>query len=321
MEFVAASELPSGEGWQYEPKWDGFRCILSRRGRSVRLWSKAGRPLERYFPEIVECALNVRAARFVLDGELVIAAERGGSFDELLQRIHPARSRVAALAKSTPALFVAFDLLGDHKGGNVKKLPLEDRRVRLERFAKEFFRPARCVRLSPATTALGTARQWLRRERGEFDGVVAKRLAQRYEPKTRKYGVKVKRKKSADCVVGGFRYAANGGVGSLLLGLYDRQGKLHHVGFISGLSAEERTRLAKALRPLIRRPGFTGRAPGGPSRWRKRDAGDWLPLAPTLVVEAEFDKVTGGRIRHAARLRRWRPDKRASQCTMAQLNG
>jgi len=319
MEFTSSSELPSGAGWQYEPKWDGFRPIVARRRRVIQLWSKAGKPLERYFPEIVGCISKIRSQRFVLDGELVVATRRAGSFDDLLQRIHPAQSRIVALAKSNPAKLVVFDMLSELKAGDISERPLKDRRRMLERFAKSF-RPARCIALSPVTSDRRTAQRWLARSRSEFDGVVAKRLDQPYESGSRKYGVKVKRKCSADCVVGGFRYAANGnGVGSLLLGLYDGRGRLNHVGFVSGFEATERVRLAKRLRPLIEPPGFTGRAPGGASRWRKR-ADDWLPLAPKLVVEVTFDKVTSGRIRHAAGFVRWRPDKHARQCTMMQLS-
>jgi ATP-dependent DNA ligase len=321
MEAESADALPNGKAWLYEPKWDGFRCLAFRDGASVRIQSKAGKPLGRYFPDVIEALLAVGARRFVLDGEIVIPVEGRLSFDELLLRVHPAESRVRMLAEAHPARLLVFDLLVDERGHSVVDLPLADRRRRLEAFARKYLPSGRPVALSRATRRLPTAQRWLQEGgKGDLDGVVAKRLDLPYRSGERDGMRKVKRQRTADCVVGGFRYASKGGgIGSLLLGLYDAEGLLNHVGFTSSLRAEERVKLRAKLEPLIEPPGFTGRAPGGPSRWSTERSAEWEPLAPRLVVEVAYDHVSGGRFRHGTRLLRWRPDKAPEQCTVEQL--
>ena len=321
MEADSAPELPGGGGWQYEPKWDGFRCLAFRDQRTVRIQSKAGKPLGRYFPDVVGSLTALGAKQFVLDGEIVIPVDGRLSFDELLLRVHPAASRVRTLVEAHPARFMVFDLLVDERGRSLVGLPLAERRTRLERFARRFFGSDRQLVLSRATRRLPTARAWLAGGGdGDLDGVVAKRIDLPYRSGARDGMVKVKRQRTADCVVGGFRYASKGGgVGSLLLGLYDAAGKLDHVGFCSNMSAEEKRGLKHKLERLRRPPGFTGRAPGGPSRWSTERSTEWEPLAPKLVVEVQYDHVSGGRFRHGTKFLRWRPDKAPRQCTMEQI--
>jgi ATP-dependent DNA ligase len=320
MEATSVAALPIGEEWQYEPKWDGFRCLAFRDGGQVDLRSKAGKPLGRYFPEMVEALLELDAERFVVDGELVIPFGDGLSFDQLLQRIHPAQSRIRKLAEETPARFVVFDLLVDADGGDLSQLPLLARREMLEAFAQRYLDGAPRLELSPATTSERTVEQW-RRERGDaLDGIIAKRRDLPYRAGSRDGMQKIKTLRSADCVVGGFRYASKGrALGSLLLGLYDDDGLLHHVGFTSSFTAAQRTELLKKVEPLRGGGGFTGNAPGGPSRWATERSAEWEPLEPTLVVEVQYDHFTGGRFRHGTKLLRWRPDKAPTQCTFAQL--
>jgi ATP-dependent DNA ligase len=320
MEAESVPALPAGREWQYEPKWDGFRCLGFRDGESVRIQSKAGKPLGRYFPDVVEAlgALSVR--RFVLDGEIVIPVDGRLSFDELLLRIHPAASRVRTLVEAHRARLVVFDLLVDERGRSLVGLTLAERRKRLEAFAKRAFPRGRAIVLSQASRRLTTARDWLAGGGGDLDGVVAKRLDLPYRSGARDGMVKVKRRRTADCVVGGYRYASKGGgIGSLLLGLYDGDGLLDHVGFCSSLPAAERRGLRQKLERLRQPPGFTGRAPGGPSRWSTERSAEWEPLAPRLVVEVEYDHVSNERFRHGTRFVRWRPDKAPKQCTMEQL--
>lgn len=322
MEARSVDALPEGRQWQYEPKWDGFRCLLSRSGDTVALQSKSGEDLTRYFSEIVEATRKIRSAHFVLDGELVVPEGRAFSFDALLQRIHPAVSRVKKLAVETPAVFIAFDLL-EAGSDIVSDLTLDQRRNALERFAR-LFRGNAAFRLSKVTTELSVATRWLKAAGGGFDGVIAKRVDLPYQSGTRDGMQKVKRYRSADCIIGGFRYAENklGGrkvVGSLLLGLYD-QGVLHHVGFTSALKAAEKPALTDKLHTLETPTSFTGRTPGGPSRWSTRRSSEWQPVKPTLVVEVSYDHFTGGRFRHGTSILRWRPDKAARQCTMDQLH-
>ena len=313
--------IPTGPTWQYEPKWDGFRCLAFRDGESVALRSRSGKPLERYFPDVVESVRAVTAARFVLDGELVVPVGGHLAFDELLQRIHPAASRVRRLAAERPAMYIVFDLLVDDEGRSLVAQPLAARRRRLEGFARQHLAGAGAIRLSPATDDLEAARAWLARAGGNLDGVVAKVRGVPYLSGTRDGMVKVKPGRTADCVVGGFRYAATAKVvGSLLLGLYDEAGKLHHVGFTSGFAAAERKALLDRLRPLMSGAGFTGNAPGGPSRWSTERSGEWEPVEPKLVVEVGYDQVTAGRFRHGTRFLRWRPDKAPRQCTLEQLD-
>jgi ATP-dependent DNA ligase len=320
MEAESAETLPSGAGWQFEPKWDGFRCMAFRDGNTVRVQSKAGKPLGRYFPDVVESLGALGAQRFVLDGEIVIPVDGRLSFDELLLRVHPAESRVRTLVEAHRARLVVFDLLVDERGRSLVTLPLEDRRARLDAFAQKYLR-GKSIVLSRATRRLATARAWLESGgEGDLDGVVAKRLDLPYRSGERDGMLKVKRQRTADCVVGGFRYASKGRtVGSLLLGLYDDEGLLNHVGFCSSLSAAERTGLTARLERLRKPPGFTGRAPGGPSRWSTERTAQWEPLAPKLVVEVGYDHVSGGRFRHGTRFMRWRPDKAPTQCRMEQL--
>ena len=316
MEAVLAAELPEGDGWQYEPKWDGFRCLARRDGAEVELISRNGKPLGRYFPEVIEILSGLKHERFLLDGELIITVGDALSFDALQLRLHPADSRVRKLAKESPAELMLFDLLS-FGGEDLAGQPLSQRRAALERFHAAT--AARQVRLSPATRDRDTALGWLERSGGALDGVIAKRLDQPYKPGERAM-VKVKPERTADCVVGGFRYAERKKVvGSLLLGLYDDEGLLHHVGFTSAIPAKEREKLTKELEQLVEPPGFTGSAPGGPSRWRTERSAQWQPLRPVLVVEVKYDQVTARRFRHGTALLRWRPDKEPKQCTFDQL--
>ncbi|MDP9422109.1 MAG: ATP-dependent DNA ligase [Pseudomonadota bacterium] len=316
MEALLAEQLPDGTGWQYEPKWDGFRCIAVRNGGEVELWSKSGKPLGRYFPEIEAMLGRLKARRFVIDGELLIASEGAIAFDALQLRLHPAASRVAKLAAETPAMFMAFDCLVVGRKMLAGK-PLSERRAMLEElFAKE---QDPMLLLSPATTDRGEALGWLERGGGALDGVIAKRLDRPYRPGERAM-VKVKQRRAADCVVGGFRYGRNDRqVASLLLGLYDDAGLLHHVGFTSSFAAKDRPAWTKELTGLIEPPGFTGNAPGVPSRWSTDRTAEWQPLRPEIVVEVLYDQVTAGRFRHGTKLIRRRPDKAPSQCTCDQL--
>jgi ATP-dependent DNA ligase len=320
MEALQVGELPLGVQWQYEPKWDGFRCIAFRDADRVDLMSKSGKPLGRYFPDIVKAIEAIDAQRFVLDGEIVIPIGKLLSFDELLLRIHPAASRVRTLAAEHPAMLIVFDLLVNERGASLVKEPLSDRRVALEKFATRYLAGAGAVRLSPATSAERTVKRWYASVGSALDGVIAKRRDLSYQTGERTGMQKLKQKRTADCVVGGFRYASKGSsMGSLLLGLYDDKGKLNHVGFCSAFSVEERAKLTPKLEALVKKPGFTGRAPGGPSRWSTARTGEWEPLATKLVVEVEYEHFTGGRFRHGTRFLRWRPDKSPRQCTMKQV--
>jgi ATP-dependent DNA ligase len=322
MEALLVSEIPAGKEWEYEPKWDGFRCLAFRDGKNIELQSKSGQPLERYFPEIVEELSKLKPSKFVLDGELVIPVKGGLSFDDLLQRIHPAASRVAKLSRETPAQFVVFDLLVDDTGKAIHQLPLVKRREKLERFAKKYLAKNRSIELSPKTNNVALARKWLSTSGIKLDGVIAKRLDLPYRSGERDGMQKVKRMRTADCVVGGFRYATKGKVvGSLLLGLYDEEGLLHHVGYTSSFNEAQKKELTKKLEPLIEPPGFTGNKPGGPSRWSTKKTSEWEPLATRLVVEVQYDHFTGGRFRHGTKFLRWRPDKKPKQCVVDQVTG
>lgn len=321
----AVREIPTGSGWLYEPKWDGFRCLTFRSGDQIILQSKAGQPLGRYFPEVVEALHKLPARKFVLDGELVIRDGSGLDFNALLQRIHPAESRIRKLAQQTPATYLVFDLLIDARGKRITSEPLSARRMGLQEFAAANFTEG--VQLSPATSDLARAQQWMQQgaARG-LDGVVAKRLDCEYTSGERTGMVKIKRIRTADCVVGGFRWAQKGGeVGSLLLGLYNNHGELDHVGFSSSFSKEERRKLESILSPLIAKrssdeAGFTGKAPGGPSRWTRDDRNtEWFPLKHKLVGEFQYDHFSGGRFRHGTKFLRWRPDKDPHQCGMEQV--
>jgi ATP-dependent DNA ligase len=320
MEALAQPDLPVGSQWVFEPKWDGFRCVAFKDGAEVQLQSKAGQPLGRYFPELVKRLQRVPVAKFVLDGEILIVLDKKLSFDLLLQRIHPAASRVLKLSAETPATFVVFDLLS-RDGVELIQNPFSRRRAELEKFHKKYLSVLGNINLSPQTGDLKEARRWFREMRDVLDGVVAKDLTAPYESGKRS-GVmqKIKNIRTADCVVGGFRYASKGSeVGSLLLGLYDERGLLDHVGFTASFSRPERKKLRPLLVPLIKPPGFTGNAPGGPSRWSTKRTSEWQPLSPTLVVEVQYDHFTGDRFRHGTKLLRWRTDKKPRQCTLAQV--
>jgi ATP-dependent DNA ligase len=321
MEAETVDEIPEGSEWQYEPKWDGFRCVAFRDGANIELQSKAGQPLARYFPELVKALAELEAKRFVLDGEIVVPHGAGLSFEDLLQRIHPAAKRIDRLARETPARLIAFDLLVDERGRDLTARALSERRMRLEAFASRRLDAGGTIALSPATLKRATAERWLDSAGGGLDGVIAKKRDEPYRSGERIGMVKVKNIRSAECVVGGFRYSSTGkGVGSLLLGLYDEEGDLHHVGFTTP-PPKERAKLARRLEALIAAPGFTGRAPGGESRWSRGKSSEWQPLEAKLVVEVEFDHFSGDRFRHGAKFMRWRPDKAAVQCTFEQIAG
>lgn len=336
MEAKRVDALPTGDEWRYEPKWDGFRCLAIRDDRGVRLFAKSGKPLDRYFPEMVAEVAALGAKRFVLDGELVIPAGDGLSFDGLQMRLHPAESRIRKLSAETPALYVLFDLLVEGKQTWIDA-PLDERRAALEGFAEREIGAAATrgflpgalrrrsagvpgLRLSASTHRLSQAQKWLASSHGALDGIIAKRGDSPYVSGERTM-LKFKQLRTADCVVGGFRYATGKTVvGSLLLGLYDDEGKLHHVGFTSSIAAKDRAALTKRLEALRAPPGFTGKSPGGPSRWSTTRSSEWEPLRPELVVEVCFDHVTGDRFRHGTKLLRWRPDKSPRQCTFEQLS-
>jgi len=320
MEAKSVKEIPADNGWLYEPKWDGFRCLVFRKAEKVLLQSKAGQPLGRYFPELVAAFQKLSGDEFVIDGEIIIEIDGHLSFDALLQRIHPAESRIKRLATETPSSFLAFDLLVDSAGNLLSKSLLRRRREALESFAR-IFKNNTSIRLSPASKRLREAERWMR-DYGELgcDGVIAKRLDEPYHSGDREAMVKIKRLRTADCVVGGFRYAQKGKeIGSLLLGLFDDTGKLNHVGFSSSFASEERKELKKILLPLEGAPGFTGSAPGGPSRWASERSTEWHPLRHKLVCEVQYDHFSGGRFRHGTKFLRWRPDKDPRHCTYAQL--
>jgi ATP-dependent DNA ligase len=320
MEALSVDTIPTSPEWQYEPKWDGFRCLAFRDGRSVELQSKAGRPLARYFPELVDVLRGLKAERFVLDSEIVVPSDGGFSFDALLQRIHPAASRIQKLAVETPAILIVFDLLVNARGGLITERPLQDRRNELEHFMRRNARGINQLRLSPATPSLAVAKGWLKHTGNALDGVIAKQRDLPYHSGERTGMQKIKNYRSADCVVGGFRY--NEGkrvVGSLLLGLYDAAGLLHHVGFTSTITQKDKPALTRKLVKYVAPPGFTGNAPGGPSRWLTSRSAQWHPLKPKFVVEVCYDHFSGERFRHGTRLLRWRPDKAPRQCTLDQL--
>ena len=318
MEAKLVDALPGGTRWQFEPKWDGFRCLAFRSGEEVELRAKSGKTLSRYFPEVVEFLRALPVARFVIDGELAIPAGEVLTFDGLQLRLHPAESRIRKLARETPAIFILFDCLVTANGDSLVDRPLIERRAALEALFDQFD-GAPSLRLSPYTRERTEAQRWLERAGGSLDGVVAKPLEGRYLSGERAM-FKVKRMRTADCVVGGFRYGTDSNlVGSLLLGLYNDAGKLDHVGFTSSLPQSERPALTKKLEALIGPPGFTGNAPGGPSRWSTERSTEWQPLKTKLVAEVRYDHVSGNRFRHGTRLLRWRPDKAPKQCTFEQL--
>jgi ATP-dependent DNA ligase len=317
MEARQVDDLPGDSFWQFEPKWDGFRCLARRDGAKVDLISKSGKPLARYFPEIAEAVKTVSPKRFILDGELCIPVGAALSFEALQLRLHPAASRVEKLSKETPAIFILFDILASPER-ELMDAPLEERRSELEALFPKLGSDR--LRLSPYTRSRAEAKRWLARAGGGMlDGVVAKDLNGKYECGERTM-LKVKCLRTADCVVGGFRYATDSKeVGSLLLGLFNDEGKLDHVGFTSGIPHAARAALTARLEKLKGGPGFTGDAPGAPSRWSTERSAAWTPLKHKLVAEVQYDHVTGGRFRHGTRFLRWRPDKAPRQCTDDQL--
>jgi len=382
-EARAVKDLPREPGWLYEPKWDGFRCLAFRRGDEIVLQSKAGQPLTRYFPEIAAALRALPARKFVLDGEIVIRSGAGLDFDALLQRIHPAASRIQRLSQETPATYMVFDLLVDARGKSLVATPLSARRMALQEFASvnmgeaenksaskpQSKAPAKItsnsstlrIMLSPATSDFPAAEKWMREGAASgWDGVVAKRLDCEYASGERTGMIKVKRIRTADCVVGGFRWARSAKtsaaagsattansksaskttlksaskarkkpaeeIGSLLLGLYNQKGQLDHIGFSASFTREERKQLKDILKPLMARAGsrgagFSGKAPGGPSRWTRDDRDtEWFALKPKLVGEFQYDHFSGGRFRHGTKFLRWRPEKKPEQCTTDQLN-
>jgi ATP-dependent DNA ligase len=322
-----ARELPEGDGLFYEPKWDGFRCIVFRDGDDVVLGSRNEKPLTRYFPELVEELGEQLPERCVVDGEIVIAGPAGLEFDALSQRIHPAESRVRLLAETTPASFVAFDLLA-LEDDDLQPEPYADRRRALERALRRVRVP---IHLTPVTTDPETARDWFSRFEGAgLDGVVVKAGDHPYQPGKRVM-LKVKHERTADCVVAGFRWHKEGGVvGSLLLGLMDDEGVLHHVGVASGFSAARRSEFVETLAPYRKasskgHPWLVheqpdGRIPGGQSRWNAGKDLSWEPLRPELVAEVGYDHLQGDRFRHATSFVRWRPDRDPASCTYGQLD-
>jgi ATP-dependent DNA ligase len=294
MEARRVAKIPPGEQWQFEPKWDGFRAIVFRDGDTVAIQSKAGQPLARYFPEVVEAVRSLRQKQFVLDGELVVPVDGTLSFDDLLLRMHPAESRIRKLAAQSPAHYYVFDLLAEKKKA-LTPLPIEERREKLEAFFGKV--QHELLHLSPATTDRKLATEWFR-ELGALglDGVMAKRLGEPYHSGDRDGMVKVKHLKSADCVVGGFRYGeGTKTVGSLLLGLYDDEGRLVHIGHTSSIKQGERAALTKKLERLRGENPFEVRVPGAPSRWSTARTSEWVPVKPKLVCEVEYDYFSQGR--------------------------
>jgi ATP-dependent DNA ligase len=316
MEARLVDVLPDEEGWQFEPKWDGFRAIASRSGNAVELMSKSGKSLARYFPEIILLLGATSSDDFVVDGELILPIDDILSFDALQARLHPAASRIEKLSRETPAQLMLFDCLA-LDGKILIDRPLTERRAATEAFHKH--EGGAAILLSPCTVDRNQAAAWLGASGGALDGVIAKPLNEIYQAGERAMR-KVKQRRTADCVVGGFRRSKNGPeVASLLLGLYDEENKLHHVGFTSALGHEDKVALTARLEGLVEAPGFTGKAPGGPSRWNDGKDSPWEPLRSELVIEVGYDQVTGDRFRHGTSLVRWRPDKAPAQCRMDQL--
>jgi ATP-dependent DNA ligase len=302
----SARDLPDGEGWRYEPKWDGFRTIVFRDADDVHLQSRNGRPMNRYFPDIVEQVLALPSERLVLDGEMVVTVDGIQEFDLLSQRIHPAASRVERLAKETPAQLVAFDLLAEDDE-TLLELPYDERRERLAAVVAD------PVELTESTPELEAAGKWLA---GTGEGVIAKEGAAPYRPGERVGMLKIKRVRTADAVVVAFRFGKEEGtVGSLILGMYDDAGELHVVGHTSSFRAKQKREFLEKLEPY--RTGERGH--GEPSRWKSEEELIWEGLRPELVVEVGFDHITGNRIRHGAKLQRWREDKEPRECLISQL--
>jgi ATP-dependent DNA ligase len=326
----AADELPTGDGWLFEPKWDGFRTLVFRDGDEILLQSRDLKPMNRYFPELIAPLEAALPKKCVVDGEIVIAGSSGLDFEALLLRIHPAASRVKLLAEETPASYVAWDLLaiGDK---DLRDVPLEKRRARLEKELQD----KTSIHLSPATRDRALAQDWFKRFEGAgLDGVMAKRLDSPYRAGERTM-IKIKHSRTADCVVAGFRWHKNGPgtmIGSLLLGLYDDRGKLQHVGVTAAFTTAVRKQLVEELAPLRKNAlanhpwrdwaeamGEGQRMPGGGSRWNRGKDLSWEPLRIERVCEVSYDHMQGSRFRHAAHFLRWRPDKQPKDCRYDQL--
>jgi ATP-dependent DNA ligase len=302
----SAKQLPEGQDWRYEPKWDGFRTVAFRDGQDVQLQSRGGKPMNRYFPDVVEQLRAMPCGRAVLDGEMIVVVDGVQEFDLLSQRIHPAASRVEKLASETPAAYVAFDLLALDDDTLLAE-PYSERRSRLGALE---LGP---VQLTPVTADRQAAEQWLT---GASEGAIAKEAASPYLPGERRGMVKVKRVRTADCVVVAFRMGKEEGtVGSLILGLYDPSGELQVVGHTSGFTARQKRELLAFLEPYRTHE----RGSGEPSRWKSDEELVWEGLRPELVCEVAFDHITGHRIRHGAKLLRWREDKSPGECTIGQL--
>ncbi|MBV8516873.1 MAG: ATP-dependent DNA ligase [Acidobacteria bacterium] len=318
MEAKRVDAIPTGDRWLFEPKWDGFRAIVFRDGDQVAIQSKAGQPLARYFPELVDAIRSLSVKQFVLDGEIVVPIRGRLSFDDLLLRMHPAESRVRMLAEETPAHYYVFDVLV-MKSKLLATMPIEHRREKLETFFENV--DHELLHLSPATTDRKLAVQWFEKFGSlGLDGVMAKRLGEPYHSGDRDGMVKVKHLRTADCVVGGFRYGeGTKSVGSLLLGLYDDDGRLVHIGHTSSIKKADRHALTQRLEALRGKNPFEVRVPGGPSRWASERSGAWEPVRPKLVCEVEYDYFSQGRFRHGSKFLRWRPDKKPRQCTMEQV--
>ncbi len=324
MLSAPADGIPLGDGWEYEPKWDGFRTLIFRDGDKVELVSRGARPMTRYFPELLPAFRQLRTQRVVLDGELIVVGDRGLDFGALQQRIHPAESRVRILSAATPAWYVAFDVLAEGDS-DVRREPLGERRKRLERLLKGVKSP---IFLTPYTRDSATAEKWFEKFEGAgLDGVIAKSWDGSYVPGKRLW-VKVKHQRTADCVVIGWRSSYDGkSLGSLLLGLYDRKHTLHYVGHTSSFSAAERKELIAKLKPLQIELSESelanysaGRMPGGLSRWSHGKDTEWVTVRPELVCEVAYDKLEAGeRFRHATRFLRWRLDKPPRKCGFDQI--
>jgi ATP-dependent DNA ligase len=313
--------IPEGDGWLYEPKWDGFRAIVFFDGEEAYIQSRDLKPLNRYFPELKARLEASLASSMVIDGEVIIVRDGALDFDALQMRIHPAESRVRMLAEQTPASFVAFDILADGDA-DLRNAPFSERR---ERLTSNLTRPQEPAYVTPATIDRDEAQRWFETFEGAgLDGIIAKRLNMTYQPGVRAM-LKIKHLREADCVVGGFRWYKGGegnAVGSLLLGLHDNDGVLHLVGHTSSFKADEKRALVDKLKPYITNEdiGFgEGRTPGAPSRWTGKKDLSWMRLRPELVCEVSFDHLQGNRFRHAATFRRWRTDKPPRACTFDQL--
>jgi ATP-dependent DNA ligase len=319
----SSEAIPDGDGWLYEPKWDGFRTLVFYDGTDIYLQSRDLKPMGRYFPELVAGLREVLQGPVVLDGEVVVMGDRGLEFETLQMRIHPAESRVRRLSQETPASFVAFDLLAEGDD-DLRAAPFEERHRRVVALTEGTAAP---LSLTPSTLDASTAQDWFERFEGAgFDGVVAKRLDGVYQPGVRAM-LKIKHLRTADCVVAGFRWLTKHegeAVGSLLLGLYDEAGVLHHVGHTSSFTMAKKRELAGMLEPYVSEDGSEGfgggRTPGAPSRWSSGKDVSWVRLRPELVCEVSFDHLQGDRFRHGTTFQRWRADKPPEACTYDQLD-